>query len=72
MFPLVNHKIILNADATQFHIGGQTRKKDELHFLKITKYDPLKVKYQKQDDSLTYFIKYYAIINTGEYLYRKV
>ena len=28
MIPLVNHKIILNADATQFQIGGKTRKKE--------------------------------------------
>ena len=71
MIQLADHKLILNADTTQFQIGGQKGGKhvhvNNLKSRNASVYS-LNVKHQKQSVLLAYFIKYYAIISAGGYL----
>ena len=68
--PKVNYKLIINADATQFQLGGDSKRKTKvIHDIKRdTNIEPLKVLPKNREALTAYFIKFYAIISAGGFL----
>jgi hypothetical protein len=63
MVAMVDHRLIINADSTQFRVGGDA----DRHLQVI--YSPLKTTPTCDNETITaYFIKYYCIMSAGGYL----
>ena len=62
-----NHKLFINADATQFQVGGSLKQT-----MKVKAYNgrtrPDKVLPSENENLTSYFIKYYGIISLGGYV----